>query len=238
MPTSHCFPAYSFTLLSPRPTLPLSSIAILPLHEQVSWVTCDYKTGPGVVQAQSTPGSTSLHYWRAEWECERPSYYPAYADAETKETEDDAVKASEGSVDAEVAFRRKHQQSRNYDKPSESHYKQGNDNYYQHKESHKHDEPSYSHYKQGGDNYGQHKQPHNYDEPSESHYKQGGDNYGQAGNTDRCGKPMKATGVTTSYFYDYSGIDPTNNYASGIIHHVLIKGEVDWGGLQESFYAS
>jgi len=36
---------------------------------QVSWVTCDYSTGHSVTGPHSTPGVTSLAYWRAAWEC-------------------------------------------------------------------------------------------------------------------------------------------------------------------------
>jgi hypothetical protein len=89
--------------------------------------------------------------------------------------------------------------------------------------SRRHHKQSKPHYRDDDDPRDSYK---DYDEPSESYYKQGNNYHHSNGYKNSCSKPRKARGVTTSYFYDYSNLDAKNNYASGIIHHVLIKGEL------------
>lgn len=99
-------------------------------------------------------------------------------------------------------YRKKHSS-----KPSQQH---------KHEDSHhaKGDKPEGKQHKNGYEGQGDYHK----DGPSPDYdYKGGYDEH-------PCSKHIQVKGVTTSYFQDYQYLSPDNNYASGIIHHVLIKG--------------
>lgn len=98
-------------------------------------------------------------------------------------------------------YRKKHSS-----KPSQQH---------KHEDSHhaKGDKPEGKQHKNGYEGQGDYHK----DGPSPDYdYKGGYDEH-------PCSKHIQVKGVTTSYFQDYQYLSPDNNYASGIIHHVLIK---------------
>jgi hypothetical protein len=144
---------------------------------QVSWVTCDARTGPSVLGPRPPPGPTSLSYWRAQWQCERFDDHPKSYYAQAERGEADAAAAS---LDAEEDTEEQADGVAGTAKYGSRHAKH-------HKKHHKHGE----------------------DYPS----------------AEQCGKPARVSGVTTSYYYNYERLNASsNNYASGVIHHVLIKG--------------